>query len=161
MRPLTYYLTVLTVVVSDQISKWAVMGNVPPEGTPVLYPFLSLTPTHNTGGAFSLLQAHNSVFIGIACIAALALGYAFHCHYRRDACMSSALALALGGALGNLIDRILYGHVRDFFHLHTAARETLWPIFNIANSAITVAIVLLVARTVWPGHAPDQAAKSA
>lgn len=152
MAPRTFYLIALTTVVTDQLTKWVVGRSVPAEGRPVFGSFFSLTPTQNTGGAFSLLQTYNWVFVVIAIVAVVALLYVYHLHQRRDLATSCALALALGGAVGNLVDRAQFGHVRDFFHLHTAAHETLWPIFNVADSAITVSIVILAARIVFPAR---------
>lgn len=150
MRPRLFYLTVIVVVACDQISKTLVTRHIPETGATIVEPFFSLTPTHNPGGAFSLLQAHNGVFITIAVLAIGALVYAYHTLRSRDSLMSASLALALGGAVGNLMDRAQFGYVRDFFHLHTVSGQTLWPIFNVADSAITVAILLLAYRAVRP-----------
>ena len=138
MKPIRFYLIALVIVICDQVSKWSVVRALPPNGTrPVLGRFLSLTYTVNTGGAFSLFQARNIVFIFVAVIAMVALTYAYHKFQRHDLYISAALALALGGAVGNLIDRIRLGHVIDFFDVH------FWPIFNVADSAITIGILLL------------------
>ncbi len=138
MRPLIFYLTALVVVVCDQVSKWAVstrmVRGVP---VPVIGHVLYLTPTYNTGGAFSLFQARNTVFIVIAGLAILALVYAYQRMQRRELLPTAAMSLALGGAVGNLLDRIRLGHVVDFFDLRW------WPVFNIADSAISVGICLL------------------
>ena len=138
MRPLLFYTTAVFIVVCDQVSKWAVVSRLPYGARePVLGKFLYLTHTHNTGGAFSLLQAHNYWFVLIAGIAVFALAYAFHRSARRDLWVSAALALALGGAIGNLIDRVRFGYVVDFFDVQ------FWPVFNVADSAISVGIVIL------------------
>ncbi|MBM3493013.1 MAG: signal peptidase II [Armatimonadetes bacterium] len=157
MRPGVFYLAVAALVACDQVSKATVMRYVPGSGRPILEPFFSLTPTRNPAGAFSLLQAHNWVFVTIAVIAIGALIYAFHTVRRHDRLMAAALSLALSGAIGNLLDRAQYGYVRDFFHIHTPSGQTLWPIFNVADSAITVAIVLLFIRALWPTRRDESA----
>lgn len=150
MRARAFYLAVAVLVACDQVSKATVMRYVPESGRPIIEPFFSLTPTVNSGGAFSLLQARNWVFVTVAVIAIGALVYAYHSLPRSDTWLSASLALALGGAIGNLMDRAQFGHVRDFFHIHTISGQTLWPIFNIADSAITVAILLLLIRAFRP-----------
>jgi len=138
VRPLLFYLIAITIVACDQVSKHVVMQHLPLHvRTPVLGSFLSLTHTQNTGGAFSLFKAHNAVFVAISVVALVALIGAYHRFQRHDLWVSAGLALALGGAIGNLIDRARFGYVVDFFDLGW------WPIFNVADSAITVGIVLL------------------
>ena len=138
MRPFLFYAVAAVIVLCDQVSKWAIVQTYPygaSEKTPI--PFLYLTHTRNTGGAFSLLQARNHWFIIIAAVAMIALAFAYHRSARKDLWVSAALALALGGAIGNLIDRVRYGYVVDFFDVK------VWPVFNVADSAITVGILIL------------------
>ena len=138
MRPFLFYAIAGMIVLCDQVSKWAIVKTYPygaSERTPI--PFLYLTHTRNTGGAFSLLQARNHWFIVIAAVAMIALAYAYHRSARRDLWVSAALGLALGGAIGNLIDRVRYGYVVDFFDVK------VWPVFNVADSAITFGILIL------------------
>lgn len=150
MRSSLFYMIAVVVVIADQISKWAVMSTVPMGSSlPVLGPLLALTPTYNTGGAFSLLQTRNSVFIVVAVAAIVALSLAFHRYQRGNLAVSAALTLAMGGAVGNVIDRIRFGHVQDFFDIH------VWPIFNVADSAIVVGIVLLTWNALFGKPAPD------
>ena len=155
MTPLRFYALALVVIVADAVSKSAVAASVP-EGAsvPVLGPLLAITPTRNTGGAFSLLQARNGLFIGCASVAVVALIYAYHRHQRDSLANSAALALALGGAIGNLSDRIRFGYVRDFFDVH------VWPIFNVADAAITCAVAILVLHALF-GRGQTRAAPSA
>lgn len=138
MKSITFYMIALVIVVCDQVSKWAVTQTMTlNESRPVLGRFLSLTYTLNSGGAFSLFQARNSVFIAVASMALVVLLFAYHRYQRRDLYVSAALALALGGAVGNLIDRVRFKGVIDFFDVH------FWPIFNVADSAITCGILIL------------------
>jgi len=138
VRPFLFYAIAVMIVICDQVSKWAIVQSLPYNAsitTPI--PFLYLTHTRNTGGAFSLLQARNHWFIVIAAVAMIALAFAYHRSARKDLWVSAALALALGGAIGNLIDRVRFGYVVDFFDVK------VWPVFNVADSAITVGILIL------------------
>jgi signal peptidase II len=147
VKPIRFYLIALIIIVSDQVTKWSIVQNLPLNASrSVLGNFLYLTHTHNTGGAFSLFPAGNTTFIVVAFLAIGALVYAYHRYQRSNAIVSAALGLALGGAVGNLIDRIRFGFVIDFFDLHAGTNHTVWPIFNVADSGITVGIFLLAAH---------------
>ena len=148
MQGARYYLLSGFVLVSDQVTKLAVSRTLPVgESRPVLGRYLALTHTWNTGGAFSLLQARNMVFVLVAAITIAALIYFLNRYNSRDFYVTIAISLALGGALGNLTDRLIYGHVIDFLDVH------IWPIFNVADSAITCGILLLAWRFLRPGTA--------
>jgi signal peptidase II len=141
VKPVRFFLIALIIIASDQVTKAVVAGTMHYRETrPVIDGILSLTLEYNTGGAFSLFQARNGVFILIASLAIVALVYAYIRYQRDDLVVGAALALALGGAVGNLTDRIRFGYVVDFFDIH------VWPIFNVADSAISVGIVLLAWR---------------
>ncbi len=141
LRPFTFYLIVLIVFVADQWSKaWIQRSLGYEESRDIFGKAFTLTYTHNTGGAWGLLPHGNPIFIGFALIAAVALLFAYHRIARPDAMVSGAFALALGGAFGNLVDRLRFGYVVDFFD----ARIIHWPVFNVADSAISCSIVLLL-----------------
>jgi signal peptidase II len=144
VKPIRFYLTALIIILADQLTKWVIVQKLPLGASrPALGNILVLTHTRNTGGAFSLLPAGNAVFIGIAFFATLALIYAYHKYQQRQTIVSAALALALGGAIGNLVDRLRFHYVVDFFDFHGWTNHTVWPIFNVADSAISVGIFLL------------------
>jgi signal peptidase II len=144
MRPSLFYTLAGVILVADQVTKWAVIQNLPVHASrPVLGSILSFTHTQNRGGAFSLFNAPPAVFVVVAILAVSTMVYVYHRTARQDLRTSAALSLACGGALGNLIDRARLGYVIDFFDVH------FWPIFNIADSAITLGIVLLLL-----GHLP-------
>ncbi|HXF79703.1 MAG TPA: signal peptidase II [Usitatibacter sp.] len=106
--------------------------------------FFNLVLTHNTGAAFSFLAGAGGwqrwFFTAIA--VAISAAIVVLLPRQRDPWMSAALALVLGGALGNLYDRLTLGRVVDFVQLH--AGGYYWPAFNVADSAITVGVLLLV-----------------
>ncbi len=135
----------LGVVVLDQVTKhWiheALVGGRIVE----LLPFLNLVLVYNPGAAFSFLSDQpgwqKNLFVGIALLASAWMVYLLFCHSHR-ALFSFALALILGGAIGNVIDRVTVGAVIDFVDVHAAGYH--WPAFNVADSAITCGAALLV-----------------
>jgi signal peptidase II len=106
--------------------------------------FMSLVLTYNTGAAFSFLAGADGwqrwLFAGIAVVASVVLTYLIRRGGSRM--LLAGLALILGGALGNLWDRVVLGHVTDFLLFHY--RGWSWPAFNVADSAITVGAALLI-----------------
>jgi signal peptidase II len=132
----------LLIVAVDQYSKWLVRSNLalgemwsPWEW---LAPYARIVYWKNTGVAFGMLQGMNTVFIILAAIVSLGIFYFFHSIPKRDWLIRLALMLELGGALGNLIDRITVGHVIDFISVGT------FPVFNVADSCITVGVIVLL-----------------
>lgn len=133
------------VIVLDQITKyWVSQSLAPGAGVPVT-PFFNLVLTYNTGAAFSFLSQasgwQRGFFILIAALASLFIIY-FIRRYHREKRFSFGLSLILGGALGNLWDRIVLGHVVDFLDFYIQAYH--WPAFNVADSAITCGAALLI-----------------
>ena len=145
IRPVFFYLIVVMVFVADQASKaWIQRSLVLEESRQVIGNAFTLTLTHNTGGAWGIMPQDNSIFKIFAAVAIVALVIAYHRMRQVDLLVGAAFALALGGALGNLVDRMRYGYVVDFLY----ARIIHWPVFNIADSAISVGIILLLAHFV-------------
>jgi signal peptidase II len=143
IRPAIFYLIALIVFASDQVSKaWAQRSLPWEQSRPIFGDVFSLTLTPNTGGAWGVLPRGNLLFSIFAAAAVIALLIAYNRMPRVPLLVGSALALALGGALGNLLDRLRYGYVVDFFDLHKGGFH--WPIFNIADSAITLGIIMLL-----------------
>ncbi|MFA6433353.1 MAG: signal peptidase II [Elusimicrobiales bacterium] len=128
---------ILAVFFLDRLSKTLVLKYLYPGSEPVL-PFFKLTYVENTGVAFGMFRDSNDFFIVFsAVLIAALLVFRRKCSGRGPA-VSAGLALVLGGALGNLYDRLAYGFVVDFFDL------SFFPaVFNIADSAITAGAVLL------------------
>ncbi len=141
LRPSTFYMIVALIFVCDQFSKaWVQRMLYWGQSRPLIGSAFALTLTQNTGGAWGLLPQGNLLFVGFAAVAVVALLFAYHRMQRIELLVGGAFALALGGALGNLLDRLRFGYVVDFFD----ARIIHWPIFNIADSAISLGIVLLL-----------------
>jgi signal peptidase II len=100
--------------------------------------FLRLTHARNTGTAFSLFQGHSNILSVVAIFAVVLLLWVYAATGAKSLRLRSALGLQLGGALGNLLDRLQQGYVTDFIDVGP------WPIFNIADSSISVGMVLMV-----------------
>lgn len=147
--PLAGYALALLVVALDQWSKVAVCKALTYAEQQFVTPWLNLTRVHNTGAAFSFLNEAGGwqrwFFVGLAlAVSALLVNWLRFARGAR-ACMFVGLALILGGAVGNLIDRLRLGHVVDFIQVHYGS--WYYPAFNIADSAITVGAALLI----WDG----------
>jgi len=148
-------IVVITVVVLDQLSKaWAVAALVEGVPQPVIGEVLQWRLSYNTGSAFSLFQGFTPLLAVLAGVIAVVLIRVVMA--TRDALLVIALSLVLGGAIGNLIDRVtradgfLDGGVVDFISVPR------WPTFNIADSAITIGALLLV-WWAWRRPADDHA----
>ncbi|MDP9380034.1 MAG: signal peptidase II [Chloroflexota bacterium] len=144
------YATALVVIVLDQLSKaWVVdlLGTAEGSYQRLVGDLLWLRMVHNTGAAFGMGRG-SSLFFALAAVA-VAAGIVF---YSRRLATTSwlvrvALGLELGGALGNLIDRIRLGYVVDFIDV----RLPFWPyVFNVADAAITIGVILLLITLLLP-----------
>lgn len=137
----------LAVIALDQLTKLQVTQELALyQRVPVL-PFLDLVRLHNTGAAFSFLAGasgwQNWLFSGIAVVVSIGiLWWLTRLPARGKTLLALGLALLLGGALGNLIDRVIYGYVVDFLLVYYG--EWSYPAFNVADSAITGGVALLL-----------------
>ena len=139
------------VLVLDQATKLIVQANLAPyQDVIVLTPFFNLVHVHNTGAAFSLFADQAGwqrwFFLAVAGVASGVILWLLR-GTRGRAPFCIALTLILGGALGNMIDRLAYGHVIDFLDIHVAGWH--WPAFNVADSAITLGAGLLIWDGLW------------
>ena len=148
----TRWLAVSAAVLAADLATKAWVSRVFAVGDSVeVTPFFNLVLAHNTGAAFSFLAGAGgwqrwfftavTVAISIAIVVMLS-------RQKSAPWVSAAFALVLGGALGNLYDRLTLGHVVDFVQLHAAGYY--WPAFNVADSAITVGVAMLVWDSVRP-----------
>ncbi len=133
------------VAAADLATKAWASAAFAPGDVHVVAPFLNFVLWHNPGAAFSFLAGAGGwqrwLFIGLTVVVSAALLVMLR---RTDGnrLLATALALVLGGAAGNLWDRVMLGHVVDFIQLHAAGYY--WPAFNVADSAITVGVVLIL-----------------
>ncbi|WP_201558474.1 signal peptidase II [Psychrobacter sp. 72-O-c] len=147
-RAFRWYLLALVVLIVDQWTKWLAETNLTfHEPVPVIEPFLNWTLAYNYGAAFSFLADAGGwqkwFFSGLALVMSLFLIVYLIKAPRQAKLLSTGLALVLGGAVGNLIDRLLHGHVIDFIHVHNA---DVWhyPIFNIADMGISIGVAMII-----------------
>lgn len=159
-----YLLLSLAVLTLDLVSKWLVEVHLPLHASVAVIPrLLSLTHVQNTGVAFGLFAAHGQRG-GTLALTALGIGallfvaYYFRQVPREDRVLLLALALVLGGAVGNLLDRVMSGSVTDFVDFYVG--DYHWHTFNVADSAISVGIGLMILGSLRPARPrtvdPDQ-----
>lgn len=133
------------VIVADQLSKYAISSSLRPGEFRELTGFFNLVLTYNRGAAFSFLSDaggwQRALFIGVAAIA-VAVIVTLLVRHPRERLFCAGLGLILGGALGNVCDRVVLGHVVDFLDFHAFGWH-FWA-FNLADSAITVGAGLLI-----------------
>lgn len=161
-RPLwgAYGAIAAAVVIADQLTKAWVVSAVPREGSlPVLGDLVRLIVTHNTGAIFGLFRDQAGLF-AIASLAVLGAILVYHGRSGRNPVMTLTLALLFGGAVGNFVDRIRLGFVVDF--VDAGIGDVRFYTFNVADAAISAAILLLILLAIRPSLAePRPAASSA
>jgi signal peptidase II len=133
----------------DQASKLVVDNTMQLYQSIPLMPYFNLTYVHNTGAAFSFLSEAGGwqrwFFAALALIISIVLSVWLARLQKHETLLALALSLILGGAVGNLIDRLAYGYVIDFMDVYYNTWH--WPAFNIADSAITLGVMLMLAES--------------
>ncbi|MFZ5646128.1 MAG: signal peptidase II [Bacillota bacterium] len=133
-----FWLTFLAVFLADQASKMFIMGNMfLNQSIPVITNVFHITYIRNPGAAFGLMAYRTSFFIAVSILVVLGI-IVFYKKYGGKGTVQVTLGLIAGGALGNLVDRVRFGEVVDFLDFR------VWPVFNLADSAIVVGAALLV-----------------
>lgn len=136
-----YYLIALIVIAVDQLTKWAVVKYMDLyESIPIVEGWLHITSSRNRGAAFGILQDKRIFFVSLTIFVVVFLVYYMFKLYKTHRFYTFALALVLGGSIGNLIDRIRIGEVIDFIDV----RIINFAIFNVADSAIVIGVGLLM-----------------
>jgi signal peptidase II len=137
------------VVVLDQLTKaWLVSVLAPGQSMPVVGDLVRLVHSQNTGGLFGLLRGQSTPFAALS-VVVMGLIVAYHARSGRSGYLTLTLGLLLGGAIGNMLDRVRLGYVVDF--VDAGIGSLRWYTFNVADSAISLAILLLVAAALRPG----------
>jgi signal peptidase II len=137
----------LVVIVLDRVTKRLIMERFDEFEEIVVLPVLNLIRLHNEGAAFSFLSTASGwqrwAFTALGIVVSVGILYWLRrLPARGNGLLAAGLSLVLGGALGNVIDRVAYGHVIDFIRVHYG--EWYFPAFNVADSAITIGAVLLI-----------------
>jgi signal peptidase II len=136
------------IVVADQLTKaWLVSFLPPGQSVNVVGDTIRLVFSQNNGGLFGLFHGQALVF-GLVSLVVVGLIVLYHARADRSMYLSITLGLLLGGAVGNLIDRLRLGYVVDF--VDAGIGSLRWYTFNVADTGISLAIVLLLAASLWP-----------
>jgi len=137
-----------SVVILDQLAKaWLVANVTPGEVVQVVGDWVRLVFSQNSGALFGLFR-DNAVLFGLVSLGVIGLIVAYHGRSGRSLYLSIALGLLLGGAIGNLVDRLRLGYVVDFIDIGIG--DLRFYTFNLADSAITCSILLLIAAALFP-----------
>ncbi|MCK5120521.1 MAG: signal peptidase II [Methylococcales bacterium] len=143
----------LIALVLDQWSKIAVDGSMRLYESIAVIPYFNLTYVHNTGAAFSFLSDAGGwqrwFFAAMALIISTVLIVWLYRLKKHETLLAIALALVLGGAIGNLIDRLAYGYVIDFLDVYYQSWH--WPAFNVADMAISLGVFLMILESLGIG----------
>jgi len=151
------------VVFLDQVTKIVLENALPLGSREIITPVLDLVHVRNSGAAFSFLASasgwQRELFVGIGLAASAWIVWMLWRAGRGQLAFCAALSLILGGALGNVIDRVRLGGVIDFLHFHWGAHY--WPAFNVADSAITCGAILLIIDALRHGTKRREPAREA
>ncbi len=133
------FIIALPILFLDQLTKYIVTKHLlVGQSIPVVSGIFNITLVHNRGAAFGILKNQTPLFIATSLVAVVLIFLDLKKHSLRRMCVyTAALSLILAGALGNLIDRSLWGYVIDFLDFR------VWPVFNVADSSITIGAVML------------------
>ncbi|MEI7026769.1 signal peptidase II [Paenibacillus sp. y28] len=151
-----YYVVAIVIFALDQVTKYVIVTNMALyESRAVIGEFFTITSHRNRGAAFGILQNQRWFFIVITLVVVVGIVYYLNRSVReKKRLLPAALALLLGGALGNFIDRALYGEVVDFlqfrfqFSFFGTPVDYTYPIFNLADSAIVIGVALILLDSV-------------
>ena len=150
-----FWLLFAVLLVIDQVTKYLVSSSMElGQSFPLIEGVFRLTYVHNDGAAFSILQGQRWFFVVITLIALVAIVFVRYKYYKNDKWMTAALAVLAAGALGNLLDRFLYGYVVDFFDFYLIN----FAVFNFADCCIVVSLIfisILVLKTPSKGKNRD------
>jgi signal peptidase II len=144
-RSLPWFAVAVALVLADRVTKLLVLESFAPGERVPVTGFFNMVLVFNKGAAFSFLAGASGwqtpIFLAISSIASIVIAVLI-LRNSGNRMLCAALGLILGGALGNLWDRLVWGHVVDFLDFHAAGWH--WPAFNVADSAITVGAALLI-----------------
>lgn len=145
IAPKYAFIIALSVFIIDQITKFIILAKMPLHGAIEILPFVDIVHFRNIGSAFGMFKSLGNVFfIAAAVVACIAVSFLII----KDPQNAIGYSLVLGGAIGNLSDRIIHGAVIDFLYFHIG--KHYWPAFNVADSALTIGVTLLIISAFFP-----------
>ena len=148
-----FFFIAAAVLLLDRLAKWSVASNIPLHNSVTVIPgCFRLTHVENTGAAFGLFAESTAqwkigALVSFSVIALIVVSMLLWKHSHSLSTTTIGLSLILGGATGNLWDRMLTGHVVDFLDFYVGSYH--WPAFNVADSAIVIGAILLVSEIVF------------
>src|SRR5690625_784035 len=143
-----YYILAVIIILIDQWTKWLVDQKMALyESISIIENFFYLTSHRNKGAAWGILQGHMTFFYIITVIVIIGIIYYMQKYARENKLLAVSLSLLLGGAIGNFIDRLFRKEVVDFLDFIIISYD--FPIFNIADSALTIGVILLIIFTLF------------
>ncbi|CEG22408.1 Lipoprotein signal peptidase [Planococcus massiliensis] len=145
-----YYGIALLIVAADQWTKWLVLKQMElGERIPVMEPYLAWLSHRNRGAAWGMLEGKMWLFAIITIAVIIGILYYFHKHAKGQPLFQLSLMIILGGAVGNFIDRMFRGEVVDFVDVLIPVINYDFPIFNVADAALTVGVVLMIIFVIY------------
>lgn len=154
-----FFVIAIVVLLLDRLAKWAVASNIEVgHWTAVVPGFFRLTHVENTGAAFGLFADSSAewkigALVSFSILALIVVSALLWKHSHSLSTTTIGLSLILGGAMGNLWDRMIYGRVVDFLDFYVGSYH--WPAFNIADSAIVIGAILLISEIFFTKSADD------
>jgi len=146
MDRIPYLLLTSVLILLDRLAKWwASSSLIVGQPTPLLGQSIRLTRVHNVGGAFGIFSGSGELFLAVSGVVSLVLLILLLLGRVRGILARMGIASVLAGAVGNLIDRLLYGFVLDFFEIRG------FPVFNLADACITVGACLIILHVLFGG----------
>lgn len=140
-----YYGIAVLIIAADQLTKWLVLKNMElGERIPVMDPYVAWLSHRNRGAAWGMLEGQMWLFAIITVAVIIGILYYFHKHAKGQPLFQLSLMVLLGGAVGNFIDRMVRGEVVDFVDVLIPVINYEFPIFNVADAALTVGVVLMI-----------------
>lgn len=142
---LIYYGIAAIVILLDQLTKWAVATNMEiGERIPLIEPYIGLLSHRNRGAAWGMLEGQMWLFAIVTLVVVGGIVYYFHKEGKDNPLFAWSLMLLLGGAIGNFIDRMARGEVVDFVSVLIPVINYNFPIFNVADAALTAGVILII-----------------
>lgn len=148
MRVVIYYIVALLVVLVDQWTKWKVVEAMEiGEKIPLIDGYLALLSHRNSGAAWGMLEGKMTFFYVITFLVVGGLLVYFHKKAKGDRLLSWSIMFIVGGAIGNFIDRVRLGEVVDFISVYIPVIQYNFPIFNVADAALTIGVLFMLIHT--------------
>ncbi|MFD1849128.1 signal peptidase II [Oceanobacillus bengalensis] len=142
-----YYIIAIIIIAIDQLTKWIIVRTMEiGESISVIDGFFYLTSHRNPGAAWGILQGKMFFFYIVTVIVVIGVVFYLQKYAKNDKLLAIGLSFVLGGAIGNFIDRLFHQEVVDFFNFYIFNYN--FPIFNVADSALTVGVIFIIIATI-------------